>query len=288
MYYRRNPFGLNIGSKWTRLVMMLIIANVGVFMFQLLFSTISPQLPPLPVNSLSEAPALPWHYPASDKFTKMFWLYPADAIGNLWFWQFFSYMFLHSTTDPWHLIFNMLVLWMFGSEVEKVLGQKKFLTLYFTAGIFAGICCCIFTPKTPILGASGAIFAIEVAFAMYFPNSMVIFYFFPIRAKYLVMIFASITVFNCITPRGGNIAHFAHLGGLVYGFLFVRYSSRVVDYLKLCQIRQQEKELRKDMELREKVDEILDKVNREGLHNLTWRERNILKTASKKYKRNKH
>lgn len=75
----------------------------------------------------------------------------------------------------------MLVLWMFGSEVEKVLGQKKFLTLYFTAGIFAGICCCIFTPKVPILGASGAIFAIEVAFAMYFPNSMVIFYFFPIR-----------------------------------------------------------------------------------------------------------
>jgi len=268
--------------------MMLIIANVGVFMFQLLFSTISTQWSPQPVNSLSEIPTLPWYYPASDKFTKLFWLYPPDTIGNLWLWQFFSYMFLHSTTDPWHLIFNMLVLWMFGSEVEKVLGPRKFLTLYFTAGIFAGICCCIFTPGVPIVGASGAIFAIEVAFAMYFPNSMVIFYFFPIRAKYLVMIFAAITVFNCITPRGGNIAHFAHLGGLVYGFLFVRYSSRVVDYLRRCQIRQQEKEMKKDLELREKVDEILDKVNREGLHNLTWRERNILKTASRKYKKNKH
>jgi membrane associated rhomboid family serine protease len=176
---------------------------------------------------------------------------------------------------------------MFGSEVERILGVRRFLTLYFTAGIFAGICCCVFTPWTPILGASGAIFAIEVAFAMYFPNTTVIFYFFPVKAKYLVMIFAGITIFNCVVPKGGNVAHFAHLGGLVYGFLFVRYSYRVADLLTKWQIHQQEKELMKDHELRAKVDEILDKVNRDGLRNLTWRERSFLKNASKKYKKSK-
>ncbi len=292
MHNNRLFFGINIGSKWTRVIMVLIIANFSVFMLQLLFSTVSMQWSQQVMNTLTDGQlgnslAHPWHYPASDKFTKLFWLYPPDAIGHLWLWQFFTYMFLHSTTDPWHLIFNILGLWMFGSEVERILGVRRFLTLYFTAGIFAGICCCVFTPWTPILGASGAIFAIEVAFAMYFPNTTVIFYFFPVKAKYLVMIFAGITIFNCIVPKGGNVAHFAHLGGLVYGFLFVRYSYRVADLLTKWQIYQQEKELMKDHELRAKVDEILDKVNRDGLRNLTWRERSFLKNASKKYKKSK-
>lgn len=288
----RLRFGINIGSKWTRIIMVLIIANVSVFMLQLLFSTVSLQWSPQLLNVLTDeqlghSAAYPWHYPASDKFTKLFWLYPPDTVGHLWLWQFFTYMFLHSTTDPWHLIFNMLGLWMFGSEAERVLGARRFLTLYFTAGIFAGICCCVFTPGSPIMGASGAIFAIEVAFAMYFPNSIVIFYFFPMRAKYLVMVFAGLTIFNCIIPKSGNVAHFAHLGGLLYGFLFVRYSYRVGEYLKRWQLRQHEKELVKDHDLRAKVDEILDKVNREGLRNLTWRERSFLKSASKRYKKNK-
>ena len=168
-----------------------------------------------------------------------------------------------------------------------MLGTRRFLTLYFTAGIFAGICCCIFTPWTPIVGASGAILAIEIAFAMYFPNTTIIFYFFPMKAKYLVMILTGITIFNCIAPKTDNVAHYAHLGGLIYGFLFVRYSYRVSEYLKKLQIYQHEKELMKDQELRAKVDVILEKVNREGLQNLTWREKNFLKTASKRYKRNK-
>lgn len=288
----RLNFGISIGSKWTRIIKALIIANVSVFVLQLLFSTVSLQWSPqllsiLTDEQLGRTSSYPWHYPAPDKFTKLFWLYPPDTMGHLWLWQFFSYMFLHSTTDPWHLIFNMLGLWMFGSEVERVLGPRRFLTLYFTAGIFAGICCCIFTPGTPILGASGAIFAIEVAFAMCFPNSTVFFYFFPIKAKYLVMIFAGFTIFSCIIPRPGNVAHFAHLGGLVYGFLFVRYSYRVEGFLRRWQVLQQKKEIIKDQELRTKVDEILDKVNREGLRNLTWRERNFLRSASKRYKKNK-
>ena len=273
--------------------MILIIINVSVFMLQLLFSTVSSQLSPqlvITTNDVQDGSALlkPWYYPASDKFTKLFWLYPPDALGRVWLWQFFTYMFLHSTTDAWHLIFNMLVLWMFGSEVERVLGRRRFLTLYFTAGIFAGVCGCIFTPGSPMIGASGAIFAIEIAFALYFPNSTVIFYFFPIKAKYLAMIFTGITIFNCIISNSGNVAHFAHLGGIIYGFLFVRYSYRVFEYLRKRQIQHHEREIVKEKMLREKVDEILDKVNREGLQNLSWRERNFLKNASRKYKKNRN
>ena len=284
-----NNFNLSIGGKWTRTIMILIIANVSVFLIQLLFSTLSnywstSHVELLAISPLGETPLQPWYYPAPNIFTKLFWLYPPDTIGKVWIWQMVTYTFLHSITDPWHLIFNMLVLWMFGSEVERALGTKKFLSLYFTAGIFAGICCCIFTPNNPILGASGAIFAIEVAFAMYYPNNIVIFYFFPIKAKYLIMLFASFTIINCLIPKGGDVAHFAHLGGLLYGFLFVRYSSSVNELITTWGRRRQFKEITEREDLQERVDSILEKVHREGMSNLTKKERSFLNNASKIYK----
>ncbi len=289
MHYKRPAFGMSIGSKWTRVIKVLIIANVSVFMLQLLFSTVSSQwATQFALDGHSGLTVLkPWCYPASDKFTKLFWLYPPDTIGHLWLWQFLTYLFLHSTTDPWHLILNMLVLWMFGGEVERVLGTRRFLTLYFTSGVFAGIFCCIFTPWAPLIGASGAIFAVEVAFAMFYPNSTIIFYFFPVKAKYLIMFFAGITIFNCVVPKTGSISHFAHLAGLLYGFLFIRYSYRVEKYLGKLQLYYQEKEISREREMRARVDNILEKVSREGLDNLTWRERSFLRSASKRYKKQK-
>ncbi len=284
--FYKPDFNVSLGSKWTKAIMILIIVNAGVFVIQLLFSTISSQWGASPLipesnfgDELVQQPIV-----GPDRFTSLFWLYPQYAIGKLWLWQFVSYMFLHSIHDPWHLIINMLVLWMFGGEVERVMGTKKFLTMYFTAGIFAGVMCCIFTPYNPILGASGAIFAIEIAFAMFFPNVTVIFYVFPIKAKFLVMIFAGITIFNCLIPSGGNVAHFAHLGGLVYGFLFVRYEPRVSQLITSWQKQQRENAHRKGDELRDEVDKLLDKVNREGFKSLTRKEKSFLKNASKRFR----
>jgi len=285
-------FGLSIGSKWTRVIMILIIANVSIYIIQLLFSTINSQWGASLITTTPEIDLdgniIHQVNLGTDRFTSLFWLYPPFAIGKLWLWQFVTYMFLHSISDPWHIVINMLVLWMFGSEVERAMGTKKFLTMYFSAGIFAGIFCCLFTPGSPILGASGAIFAIEVAFAMFFPNTTVIFFVFPIKAKYLVMIFAGITILNCIIPSGGNIAHFAHLGGLLYGFLFVRYEPRFSNYIMTWQVQQHEKEYRKERDLRRKVDQLLDKVNREGMRNLTRKERTFLKNASKVYRKTRN
>ena len=88
-------------------------------------------------------------------------------------------MFLHSTTDLWHLIFNMLALWMFGGEVERILGSRRFFGTLLYGGYFSGICCCIFTPHIPIIGASGAILAVEMAFALFFPIARLSFTFSP-------------------------------------------------------------------------------------------------------------
>ena len=284
--YNKPGFGVTIGSKWTRVIMILIIVNVAVFIIQLLFSTISSQLGAPVIGMSPEIDGVVQHVRLGpDRFTTLFWLYQPLAIGKLWLWQFVTYMFLHSVSDPWHIIFNMLVLWMFGSEVEKAMGTRRFLTMYFTAGIFAGIFGCLFTPNNPILGASGAIFAVEIAFAMFFPNATIIFFVFPIKAKYLVMIFAGITVINCIMPTGGNVAHFAHLGGLLYGFLFIRYEPRFSNFLISWQNQQKEKEYEKEEEVKDGVDALLDKVNRTGMKSLTRRERSYLKNASKRYRK---
>ena len=284
--YYKPGFGVTIGSKWTRVIMILIIVNVTVFIVQLLFSTISSQWGVPTMGMSPETDGVVHHVALGpDRFTTLFWLYQPLAIGKLWLWQFVTYMFLHSVSDPWHIIFNMLVLWMFGSEVEKAMGTRKFLTMYFTAGIFAGIFGCLFTPNNPILGASGAIFAVEIAFAMFYPNATIIFFVFPIKAKYLVTIFAGITVFNCLMPTGGNVAHFAHLGGLLYGFLFIRYEPRFTNFIISRQNQQKENEYRKEEEVRKVVDALLDKVNRTGMKGLTRRERSYLKNASKRYRK---
>lgn len=284
--YYKPGFGVTIGSKWTRVIMILIIVNVIVFIIQLLFSTISSQWGVPTMGMSPETDGVVHHVKLGpDRFTTLFWLYQPLAIGKLWLWQLVTYMFLHSVSDPWHIIFNMLVLWMFGSEVEKAMGTRRFLTMYFTAGIFAGIFGCLFTPNNPILGASGAIFAVEIAFAMFYPNATIIFFVFPIKAKYLVTIFAGITVFNCLMPTGGNVAHFAHLGGLLYGFLFIRYEPRFTNFIISRQNQQKENEYRKEEEVRKVVDALLDKVNRTGMKGLTRRERSYLKNASKRYRK---
>ncbi len=284
--YYKPGFGVTIGSKWTRVIMILIIVNVIVFIIQLLFSTISSQWGVPTMGMSPDTDGVVHHVKLGpDRFTTLFWLYQPLAIGKLWLWQLVTYMFLHSVSDPWHIIFNMLVLWMFGSEVEKAMGTRRFLTMYFTAGIFAGIFGCLFTPNNPILGASGAIFAVEIAFAMFYPNATIIFFVFPIKAKYLVTIFAGITVFNCLMPTGGNVAHFAHLGGLLYGFLFIRYEPRFTNFIISRQNQQKENEYRKEEEVRKVVDALLDKVNRTGMKGLTRRERSYLKNASKRYRK---
>jgi membrane associated rhomboid family serine protease len=148
-------------------------------------------------------------------------LYP---LGSAEFrpYQIVTHMFAHSPVSFFHIIFNMYALWMFGSVLERVWGPKRFLIFYLVCGLAAGVTHMLLV-HAPAVGASGAIMGLLAGFAYLFPNTP--FYIlpipFPIKAKFLVAIYAAIDLFGGFSSVNDNVAHFAHLGGLVMGFILV-------------------------------------------------------------------
>ena len=145
-------------------------------------------------------------------------------------WQLVTYMFLHG--GPMHLIFNMLMLWMFGVEIERMWGTTYFTKYYFACGIGAGLTQ-VLLGLLPFsfaasfwlqatIGASGAIFGVLLAYALYFPTRPILFAFvFPVQARYVVMILGGISLWSAVFA-GGGVAHTAHLGGLATGYLYLK------------------------------------------------------------------
>jgi len=158
-------------------------------------------------------------------------LVPAAIIQQGWIWQVFTYMFLHGTIG--HIFFNMLALWMFGTELERLWGTRFFLKYYFATGIAAGVATIAvsllpfaLTERlylTATIGASGAIYGLLLAYGLTFPNRPIYVYFvFPIPAKYFVMIMGGIALVSSIGDSGGGVAHVTHLWGLLAGFILLR------------------------------------------------------------------
>lgn len=148
---------------------------------------------------------------------------PALVWQKGFLWQIVTYMFLHG--GFFHILLNMFALWMFGSDLERVWGTRRFIVYYFFTGIGAGITTVLVTPHgyVPTIGASGAIYGILLAYALLFPERRVLLYFFiPIPVRVFVLIFGVIELLSAITLPGDSIAHVAHLGGLVFGWLFLR------------------------------------------------------------------
>lgn len=161
---------------------------------------------------------------------------PARVISDFWIWQFVTYMFLHSE-QIFHVLFNMLVLWMFGSELEIRWGARFFLLYYFVCGIGASIIYFLgaltyflFTKDlqpllTPVVGASGAIFGLMLAYAIHFGDRVVFFMMlFPMKARNMVAILAGVELITLLNSGlGAKVANLAHLGGLISGFLFLMF-----------------------------------------------------------------
>lgn len=156
-------------------------------------------------------------------------LRPADVFGHVALWQPVTYMFLHSGIT--HILFNMLALWMFGVELERMWGTRYFLKYYFITGIGAAATTLvlswlpIFTESlyySLTVGASGAVYGVLLAYALYFPNRPIYMYFvFPIPAKYFVMIIGAISFFSSLGGASG-VAHTTHLGGLAVGYFYLK------------------------------------------------------------------
>ena len=226
-------------------------------------------------------------------------------------WRFVTYMFVH--VDFWHFLFNMLMLWMFGSEVADMMGAKHFTGMYFFCGIFAAVFSLVMywigMTNSPIIGASGALMGIFVAYYKFFPNRMLLmFFFFPMRIKYAMWFMVAVDVF--MAHSGDGVAHLAHLGGVVGGFLYMHFYERGFGNIGKAFEKfrgpkftvhpggRQERESHADsqpdnaiegevfyVDENKRMDEILAKVNREGINSLNETERQFLLKASEKLRR---
>ena len=157
-------------------------------------------------------------------------LVPTLVLHQFWVWQVATYMFLHG--GIFHIVFNMLALWMFGAELERIWGTRYFLKFYFVTGIGAGALTVLFSTlpfafaqqvqHSIVIGASGAIYGLLLAYALYFPDRPIYMYFvFPIPAKVFVAIIGAIAFFSSLSEAGGT-ANATHLGGLIIGYLFLK------------------------------------------------------------------
>src|SRR5271157_743804 len=156
-----------------------------------------------------------------------FALQPYDVLHRLYIWELVTYLFLHG--GFFHILFNMFALWMFGSDLESLWGGRKFLFYYFLTGIGAGICDVLVNAifsgshSTATIGASGAIYGLLLAYGMLFPDRPIYLYLIiPIKAKWFVVIMGVIELVSSFSMPGSGISHVAHLGGMLFGFLYLR------------------------------------------------------------------
>jgi membrane associated rhomboid family serine protease len=222
-------------------------------------------------------------------------------------WRMFTYMFLHSLSNPFHFIFNMLWLWWMGKPVEETIGPRNFITLYLGAGLTGALVDVILSlmgSPVPVIGASGAVYGIMVAFAMLFPKTPIMLLLLPpIEARFVVGGLIAIDVL--LLNSGDNVARFVHLGGALGGFLLMRarangrdlsFIPRYLEYLYM-KIKPKGKTASKpknknmsivsDAEIIEEVDQkeldaILEKISKKGYDSLTKEEKRKLFELSKK------
>jgi len=197
--YAFGPGGISPAVKW------LIIANIVMFV-------------------------LGWFFAGVQNWLGM---QPSAVVGGGQLWRLATYMFLHSRTGVGHILFNMLSLWMFGVELERMWGTRFFLKFYFFCGICAALTTAVlsFIPLgifdslwgSLTIGASGAIFGVLLAYALYFPHRPILMMFvFPVPARYFVMIMGGISLLAAMGASSGGVAHTTHLGGLAAGYLYLK------------------------------------------------------------------
>jgi membrane associated rhomboid family serine protease len=253
--YQRPPWGQSFAGT---VVGKLIIANVAVFILQQLFQ--------------------PY-------FNDIFQLQPRAVVQNFYVWQLVSYLFLHD--GIMHILFNMIVLFFFGSALEMAWGPRRFLQYYLVCGVGAGLLHMLVSYDSTVIGASGAVYAVLMAYAIMYPNQIVLLMLvLPIKVKYLVTGLVVIDLLMGI-QGGGRIAHFAHLGGMLTGLFYFRDDiRRKVEGSPSAKRKwnafvQDRRERQTDNETAN-IDSILDKISAKGYENLTTTEKRILENYSRK------
>ncbi len=280
MAYRGSSFGFG-GYALTPWVQRLIIANVAVFLLQVV-------MPALTMN-LAFVPALALQRP----------------------WTIVTYMFAHG--GFMHLLFNMIGLFFFGSPLEQRLGSRDFLIFWLVCGLGGAALSFAFAFHAPIIGASAGVYGVLLAFALFWPDMPIyIWGILPVKAKWLVGFMFAISLMNAFGGAQDGVAHFAHLGGLAAGFLYLRFAGHrrygsgdgMMSRLKNAVPKRRNKNLtvvsggaepkppaaprRRTDETRmlDDLDRVLDKISTQGIGSLSADERRLLDEASRRYRQN--
>jgi len=205
-----------------------------------------------------------------------------------------------SQRDPLHILFNMLFLYFFGRELESLYGRREYLAFLTTSALVAGVAHTLLSPNDPALGASGAVMAVVVVYALFFPNRQIFFMgLFPMAVKWMALIYVGLDLLG-VFQGGSGVAHFAHLGGALTGLVWHRMNIRVFPshgfggagriggWFKRRRRRppatEREPERLIDPATEQRVDALLEKIARDGIGALSDEERKFLKKASTRYR----
>jgi len=247
------------------MVKMLILVNGGVFLAQLV---------------------------AGDALQVPFRL---DTAHPFQLWRYVTYMFLHSPANVFHLLFNMFALWMFGSDMEDYFGGRQFLRYYFFTGAGAGLTVAVLDlatgQRSMVIGASGAVFGILLAFGVVYAErviTLLLFFVFPVsmKAKHFVIIIGAIEFFYGISPGSSGVAHFAHLGGAAFGLLYLKTPVGRVSFGRKGLLKDLQDRVHTARSARDdqRMDDLLRKVNDKGIQSLTEEEKQFLHRMSRSKK----
>lgn len=187
---------IRFGSGWTPVVKTFVIVNVGVFVLQSFWPGMS----------------------------RIFGLVPEMLWTSFTIWQPVTFNLLHA--NIMHILFNMLIFYMFAPELERMFGRTRFIGFLLVTGIGAGLCTAVASPSSiiPTIGASGIVFGVMLVYAVYFPNRQVLFMLiFPMKIKWMLLILAVIEFWYFVGGGNPGVAHVAHLGGMGFGYLYLRY-----------------------------------------------------------------
>lgn len=241
---------------------------------------------------------------AGGGFYDMFGLVPVHVLRDRWIWQPFTYLFVHG--GLMHLLFNLFALWMFGLPVESQWGEWEFIKFFFICGLGAAAAQMALAPHStiPVIGASGPVYGLLVAFAMLYPDAVVYLYFLiPVKASHMAILFGLIEFFTGASGATPGVARFAHLGGMLTGYLYIRWwwvvkikaraawhrlsegaaaaAPRVARRPDAAAPPEPSPEEREQAQMAE-VDRILDKILVSGLESLTEEERAVMRKYSDK------
>ncbi len=256
-------------TLFTDAIKIIISINIGIFVLQ----------------SLSQSNSL---------FFPLFGLVPKLTWSKLMIWQPFTYLFFHG--GVWHVLINMFVLWMFGSELERLWGKTRFIKFYFITGVGSGLITMLFNfqSTTPIIGASGAVYGVLLAYGLTYPNRTVYLYgIIPIKSLWFVIGIGFIAFFSSFNNIS-QVSHITHIAGMCIAYLFLKKPIYLGDFVFSIrkkaleyQVQQEEKRISKQNKIEKDIDRILDKITMEGFDSLSKEEYNRLYSGSRTLSQNK-